>query len=428
MPKSDTWPDGVAVETLGGTDSAGSCDSVVSIHSGLSDASLEQLSAEERECILFLEETIESLEADEDGDRTGGEPDLRPNPGSLAAKIAHLSASLSGSISRHPHDGPTGEGEREHRPVQGCLVPTPLVMAKSGQPNAEPGTGSSPTVSPCPLSKTGSSRGQDATAAARRAGCQDRPKAGLARGPLSYEGLLELRMMKPTLKKHAQSFSSGVKERAKPAPGDLSEGRQSSRPSDSTSQHAPLHLTLKPRVTPPTVAPKPKVLPPSVAVTTQKAPIPNPDSQMDCLGTSPRERVIIDPQQVRREALRKLGLLQDGGTAPPFVAGTLPSATGRPRSRSDLPPAPSSRPPPPPVGAKSVTLERCSDSFKPRPHARTASLGHGREVRAPQPDAAAEPTSQKPLFPNGISAAMVPWNQTGQVRQEALKKLGLLRE
>lgn len=34
MPKSDTWPGGVAIETMTGMDSAGSCDSVVSMNSG----------------------------------------------------------------------------------------------------------------------------------------------------------------------------------------------------------------------------------------------------------------------------------------------------------------------------------------------------------------------------------------------------------
>lgn len=34
MAKSDTWPGGVAMESLSNMDSAGSCDSVISMNSG----------------------------------------------------------------------------------------------------------------------------------------------------------------------------------------------------------------------------------------------------------------------------------------------------------------------------------------------------------------------------------------------------------
>lgn len=33
MPKSDTWPGGIGLETMTGMDSAGSCDSVLSANS-----------------------------------------------------------------------------------------------------------------------------------------------------------------------------------------------------------------------------------------------------------------------------------------------------------------------------------------------------------------------------------------------------------
>ncbi|XP_061076802.1 specifically androgen-regulated gene protein-like [Conger conger] len=437
MPKSDTWlgdvavekPGGITVETLGGMDSAGSCDSVVSIHSGFSDGSLEELSAEERECILFLEETLESLEAEEESDLPSDEPDLHLAPSSLAEKIAHLSASLSGSISKHLHDGPKGEVGREHKSVPGLLVPTPLVMANSSQPITEPGLGPAPTASPCHRSSTG----QDATAPNRKEGREDRPKTGPSRGPLSYEGLIELRS-KPPLKKHAQSFSSGDRERAKLSPNNPSEGSQSHRPSGSPSQHPLLPQTPKPKATPPMVAPKPRKLPPSIDVSTQKAAVPTTDPRTHCLGTSPRERGMMDPQQVRREALAKLGLLQDGGAVPPPVARSQHPATTRPRSRSDLPPITASSRPPLPTGGKSVTLDRSgvgvdSSGLKPRTRIRATSLRDKKELAASQPDTpATEPTAQKPLLPNNISVAMTPWNQPGQVRQEALRKLGLLRE
>uniref|UniRef100_A0A3Q3EQF3 Zgc:158258 n=1 Tax=Labrus bergylta TaxID=56723 RepID=A0A3Q3EQF3_9LABR len=86
MPKSDTWPGGFGLETMNGMDSAGSCDSVVS-----SDDSMEHLSAEEKACLMFLEETIESLDTEEDSGLSNDEPDQLPIAGNLATKVADLS-------------------------------------------------------------------------------------------------------------------------------------------------------------------------------------------------------------------------------------------------------------------------------------------------------------------------------------------------
>ncbi|KAL1021061.1 hypothetical protein UPYG_G00008200 [Umbra pygmaea] len=86
MPKSDTWPGGVAMEPLINMDSAESCDSVASINSSLNDDSLEHLSAEERASLMFLVSTIESLEKEEDSGLSNYEPD----PGHLASKHSQL--------------------------------------------------------------------------------------------------------------------------------------------------------------------------------------------------------------------------------------------------------------------------------------------------------------------------------------------------
>lgn len=43
MPKSDTWPGGVAMESLSNMDSAGSCDSVISMNSGFVSATADIL-------------------------------------------------------------------------------------------------------------------------------------------------------------------------------------------------------------------------------------------------------------------------------------------------------------------------------------------------------------------------------------------------
>ena len=60
-----------------------------------SDDSLEHLSAEEKACLMFLEETIDSLDTEEDSGLSNDEPDQLPSAGNLVSKLADLSASMS---------------------------------------------------------------------------------------------------------------------------------------------------------------------------------------------------------------------------------------------------------------------------------------------------------------------------------------------
>ncbi|XP_027876240.1 specifically androgen-regulated gene protein isoform X2 [Xiphophorus couchianus] len=76
MSKSGTWPGNVAMESLSNMDSAGSYDSVISTNSAWSEDSMEYLSAEEKACLMFLEETIEALEVQEDSGLSNDEPDM----------------------------------------------------------------------------------------------------------------------------------------------------------------------------------------------------------------------------------------------------------------------------------------------------------------------------------------------------------------
>ena len=43
MTKNDTWPGGVAMESLSNMDSAGSCESVISMNSGYVSAAVDRL-------------------------------------------------------------------------------------------------------------------------------------------------------------------------------------------------------------------------------------------------------------------------------------------------------------------------------------------------------------------------------------------------
>ncbi|XP_069489318.1 specifically androgen-regulated gene protein isoform X1 [Ambystoma mexicanum] len=74
--------------------SAGSCDSVASItsnHSALSDDSYDYLSAEERDVLMYLEETIESLDADGDSGLSADE------------RFEEAPVSAKNSISKNPY-------------------------------------------------------------------------------------------------------------------------------------------------------------------------------------------------------------------------------------------------------------------------------------------------------------------------------------
>uniref|UniRef100_A0A4W5ND40 Specifically androgen-regulated gene protein n=1 Tax=Hucho hucho TaxID=62062 RepID=A0A4W5ND40_9TELE len=125
MPKSDTWPGGVAMESLISMDSTGSCDSVVSMNSGFSDDSLEHLSAEERACLMFLESTIESLEMEEDSGLSNDEPD----PSSLAAKPGHLS--MGQNKLEDVSELQNADPGRDQKSFLNCIVPTPLRAANN---------------------------------------------------------------------------------------------------------------------------------------------------------------------------------------------------------------------------------------------------------------------------------------------------------
>ncbi|KAJ8370458.1 hypothetical protein SKAU_G00104860 [Synaphobranchus kaupii] len=89
----------------------------------------------------------------------------------------------------------------------------------------------------------------------------------------------------------------------------------SNPPSPNEAQPTSPYEFDEPKHSPPAVAPKPKRLPSNIILKTHKGPIPSPVSSPDhgtsSTCTSPNDRILMDPQRVRMEALRKLGLLKD---------------------------------------------------------------------------------------------------------------------
>ncbi|KAM4699314.1 specifically androgen-regulated gene protein [Discoglossus pictus] len=86
MPESVLWTQHVGMEALNSVGSTGSCDSMESIssnHSAFSGDSYDHLSAEERECLMFLEETIDSLENEADSGLSNDEFEIGEKSPSL---------------------------------------------------------------------------------------------------------------------------------------------------------------------------------------------------------------------------------------------------------------------------------------------------------------------------------------------------------
>lgn len=113
--------------------SASSCDSMVSTNSGFSDDSMEHLSAEERACLMFLEETIEALEAEDDSGVSNDEPDVLSC--SPATKLEHLRPDGQTKAEElSSHYDPNKVLGKDHKPNG---LPTQLVLT-NGNESGEP--------------------------------------------------------------------------------------------------------------------------------------------------------------------------------------------------------------------------------------------------------------------------------------------------
>ncbi|XP_028303078.1 specifically androgen-regulated gene protein [Gouania willdenowi] len=300
MPQSIT-----GLETRSAVDSAGSWDSVVSANSNNSDDSLEHLSAEEKACLMFLEETIESLDV-EDGRLS---TDELPNPGNLATKLADLSASLNKNKQGLP-DAPPTESVRRNmggKLLYSYLVPTPFVVANSSQCSVSNANApklrvtfkddkpvQTPKAPPVPLEVN--------VVTVPPTKLKDHPGRTTdslqPRGPLSYDALVHLRKsasvkktpLCPTVD-HTIDSDQHLRHVRAPNPRNPS-------PSDNFNSEV-----SKPKTNPPAVAPKPKALPANIPVKTSKGSTPSKSFY--------NIKNAQDPQCVRLEALQKLGLLKD---------------------------------------------------------------------------------------------------------------------
>ncbi|XP_069560283.1 specifically androgen-regulated gene protein-like [Brachyistius frenatus] len=220
-------------------DSAGSCDSVISMNSGYSEDSMEHLSAEERACLMYLEETIEALEVQEDSGLSNDELDF----GSQAEEKGRMRVNDF-----------MDEQESPSQPEKVKELP-PSARTSSNKPRAT----------------------------------------------------LDLELLRQRVYVKRTSTSSSVTEEppSKP-PADVTpgltppvvpSGPQTSPPPEAAESRGP-----------PAVAPKPKKLPANIILKSHKAATFDGNSGHS-VSTS-TDRLLLDPQRVHMEALRKLGLLK----------------------------------------------------------------------------------------------------------------------
>ncbi|KAG5838281.1 specifically androgen-regulated gene protein [Anguilla anguilla] len=399
MPESDTWTGGVAMETMTSMDSAGSCDSVVSVNSVFSDDSLEHLSPEERACLMFLEETIESLEAEEDSGLSTDEPEDRlPMPNSLVAKMVQRTSSMGQSrmddVSNNPYNHPM----KDHK-ASSYLVPSPLVLANNGSstlPKAGVGVGAgtdplpatTPRLTDLPPDRVDLVHlpinvspdidpGQgNVLVIPPPTDFRDEPveqedlpggSTPLLRRPLSQGDIMQL-LRKSVSKDEAKLLT---------VTHDDQSHNGNSPPSPSETPPASPYDFDEPKNHPPAVAPKPKRLPSNIILKTSKGPIPSPVSSPDqstsssC--TSPNDKILMDPQKVRMEALRKLGLLKDDEVDSGPTHSTPPYSPKLHRSWEHPPSlvTPASTDPPQidiPKAQSSPNLPRAKEAREPKFH------------------------------------------------------------
>ncbi|XP_048879949.1 specifically androgen-regulated gene protein-like isoform X2 [Brienomyrus brachyistius] len=496
MLKNEMWPSGVAEDATRLVGNTGSCDSMVGFNSTpvsvgtpiSQNDNIGHLSPEEWECLMFLEKTIESLEAEENIEVSIDNADCLPFvAGSLTAKKDQVPSLMVNSkledVQNCPQNDPETTMTKDRKNSPSIRVATPLVLVMDGQPKVGPklspgkldscikaaADGMNEEVSPSSHSET---KAVGSPTVGTTQAAQNDPTSDFAspRGPLSYEELVQIRMSASMKSAHSRALSAEKPKRSAHPPVDIHPHNVSAHISSSVISEQPKTInesfTLK--STPPVVPPKPKLSAFSMFNKTHTPVTEDSYSDTSYLATSPSERIIMDPQRVRKEALRKLGLLKSDEANPDTLIGVAHSR--RPRQSSEpglchhepeLPKrspgkmqrtpnvqtttsAPSNPSPASISEIKTATLGRFSlgpggssgenvainfRNSRPRP----SSLGNQKDFEDIQ-EVRQKPTGVKALGPSeavrqphSVSMVNKPYCQLGDDRQEALRKLGLLK-
>ncbi|KFQ38822.1 Specifically androgen-regulated gene protein [Mesitornis unicolor] len=325
---------------MAGCDS-GSCDSMVSTasnHSQRSDNSYDYLSVEEKECLMFLEETIGSLDAEADsGVSTDETNNTEPSRLPRTWPKRDPTPRDMGNGASHPSIGQQRAAEQK----SGKSIPT--------FPSSAPASVPSPGYFSLPRSITAASA-QRANGAADSKAVAHTVKDTVPAGKSSQEIVKEDRLDQANARSQIKSLGSLIIQPPDPFQDDLvshewsrsdhSDAKRETaketktwaswgQPEKSMLEEAPQDSNVKRG--PPT-APKPRKLPPNIILKTSKnspvplttepgqkvkVPPPSASSQHGSASDAAAEKANsghLDPKErekAHREALEKLGLSQD---------------------------------------------------------------------------------------------------------------------
>lgn len=361
------------MDSLSNMDSAGSCDSVISVNSGYSEDSMEHLSAEERACLMYLEETIESLEVQEDSGLSSEEPESVQQAEKMDPVIVNDVSTVKSDESGGDQKADKAEylalnetSEPQSSPASAAITkdlePSVTLLTPPQLPATESEThpSASQTKELC-LSKDGdghihivSSNSESAKA----------PEIDLALIPPPLDFMDEPsppppeteKVLPPTVEisNHKQGATVDLEQLRQRASMKTTTVAQDlpDKPPELTqlSVNSGPQISLHPETTeprsPPAVAPKPKKLPANIILKSHKSAVADGSSGHSVPICS--DRVLMDPQKVRMEALRKLGLLKsDDAESGPALSPKLSPKTRKSWAAPSPPisPAPPHTPP-----------------------------------------------------------------------------------
>ncbi|XP_048212936.1 specifically androgen-regulated gene protein [Perognathus longimembris pacificus] len=342
MPEKELWPAGPGSEPV---TPIGSCDSMMSATSSRSGStdSYDFLSAEEKECLLFLEETIGSLDAEADSGLSTDESEpastprgFRPLPvtqltpqgkpeEALTQQGAEPQRVALSSSSRPPE--PLGPGLRSgsHSLPRNIHIGRNQSLKKSPAqtnghfPRTEPGKeqtsqGSEPgQVLACPQ---GAALDLDGVLIPPPEAFQDTQpeqarKHSLPKGPGGQNHTPPV----STSSQKRQESSEAMSQTASGKDSSAGPGQPPRPPSAQSSQNAPSGGDLHAGPAPLT-APKPRKLPPNIVLKSSRSSFHSQPQHWLSRHTETGDASAVasslqEQRKARREALEKLGLPQD---------------------------------------------------------------------------------------------------------------------
>ncbi|XP_029363220.1 specifically androgen-regulated gene protein isoform X2 [Echeneis naucrates] len=407
---------------------------------------MEHLSAEERACLMYLEETIEALEVQEDSGLSNDEPESGPKVDDISSFKPDNFLRAENQDETSPESFPASAANMQNLMTQPKIPDTDTVTAgkipssatqarvlcistdKDGKPKIVLSTEA------CPDQSTNASQidvglipppsdfMDKPSLHANPKESQDLlPSAGI---PCNKPGAtidLELLCQRASAKK--TSVSSSSTQEINMHPLELSHIL-----SNSTNQISPPLEAAAPR-SPPAVAPKPKRLPPNIVLKSHKASGAGLEGSSGHL-VSPSSERMLDPQKVHIEALRKLGLLksdeEDSGPA------LSPKLSPKTRTSGGAPyfPISSAAPHIPPVTPSNTSVSGPPPAFiPPQPRAALSPKANSASLILPAPAAFSDSVEHFPSDNQLSSAEDVPQAKvnaqvsTPPVRQLAIPKI-----